>query len=447
MQNQIPEFAHGVYGAYMIKHMASNKVYVSYGELAYVLRYEFFMLLLGIHPNKELQSLYQDNNDICFIPYTAFKSLEESAEYGQRLFDFFWSTKRLTNVGEEIQQVNCFHSNTYVGSIYDISKFSTEVYNNFCVYTVYNPYTKVFYVGSGDRDTREYRHFNDLEKNKHGNRKLQKAYCEDNRFEFFWVPVPSRKEAYAFEQNLIDHFWGKQGFLNLSSLVCVSDGMKGQKHTEETKTKISEKAREHWSNPKRREDLSIRSIEWWSRLTEDDRVKFLEKKSLATSESWKNEEYRQAATEGMKKAWTEERRTELGLISKARMNQPDLKAKYSETAKNNWEDPIYREAVTSGIKRYANQEHVRKARSKVAKEYSNRPEVKAARSSAAKQRFENPKYKNDNASRMKTYNVERSKGVNVDGVVYSSLREASKVTGISRAAVKKKINKGIYILV
>jgi len=447
MQNQIPEFDHGVYGAYMIKHMASNKVYVSYGELAYAFRYEFFMLLLGIHPNNELQSLYQDNDDICFISYTTFKTLEESAEYGQRLFDFFWSTKRLTNVGEEIQQVNCVHSNQYVESIYDTSKFGTDVYNDFCVYTIYNPHTKVFYIGSGDRDTRKYRHFNDLEKNKHGNRKFQKAYCDDDRFEFFWVPVSSRKEAYAFEQNLIDKFWGKKEFLNLSSLVCVSDGMKGQKHTEETKAKISTSSKKMWEELGRKEELAQRSKTMWENLSEEERASRVNVHKEVTAALWKDEQYRLNVVTGIKESWTEERREKMGQIVSERTNRPEVKEKYSEQRKRDWQNEEYRQKVTAGIKAYSNREDVKKIRSQKSTEYSNRPEVKLARSLAMKKRLENVEYKKSNNEKLKNSNLKRSKGIDIDGVVYQSIREASRLTGIHRPTIKRGIDSGIYKLV
>lgn len=148
------------------------------------------------------------------------------------------------------------------------------------VYILHNPSTKETYVGSGVLELREKRHFRNLENGRigattvkgkplrHQNRKLQAAYNRDPNFEFISIPVSTREEAFDFEQVIIDDFYGKPLFLNMShdaragaynateeSKQKMSQAAKGKPKTPEHKEKIRTNTKTQWEDPVYRETM------------------------------------------------------------------------------------------------------------------------------------------------------------------------------------------------
>lgn len=109
-------------------------------------------------------------------------------------------------------------------------------YKIICTYIYYNHDTREFYIGSGNRN-REYGHLTSLRHNNHYNKKFQKAYNKNKNFIFYYSETDTRKEALAFEQILIDYFYGMQYNLNGCRYVVVP--MLNKIVSEETRFKQS----------------------------------------------------------------------------------------------------------------------------------------------------------------------------------------------------------------
>jgi group I intron endonuclease len=122
------------------------------------------------------------------------------------------------------------------------------------VYLLQNPHTLKTYVGRTERGSRRIaEHFSALKHGRHINRKLQRAYDEDPRFEVATVHVSTRAEAINLEQSIIDRYWGSPLFLNLSA-----DAEAGAyEFSEETRAKISAALRTRVVGPETRARMSL----------------------------------------------------------------------------------------------------------------------------------------------------------------------------------------------
>jgi hypothetical protein len=92
-----------------------------------------------------------------------------------------------------------------------------------------------FYQGSSqDVEARIHHHKSFLERNKHGNRKMQYAFNKHNSFEWqMIVECSDRKVAYEYEQDYIDANWGDKLCLNLSNEASSPPNLTGTKQSKE----------------------------------------------------------------------------------------------------------------------------------------------------------------------------------------------------------------------
>lgn len=125
------------------------------------------------------------------------------------------------------------------------SNLTKDELNEIGFYTLHNPNTQATYIGSGILGDRQYEHELNLKKGKHPNYKLQRAYRQDEHFEFTGVVVresddveTNRKLALAIEQDLLDEFIESPDVLNLAREATAP--MAGRKHTEDSLRKMSE---------------------------------------------------------------------------------------------------------------------------------------------------------------------------------------------------------------
>lgn len=342
-----------------------------------------------------------------------------------------------------------------------------------------------FYVGSGILKVRKATHLRDLKAAKHWNKTLQAAFNEANGdMEFFSVEMSSRKEALAYEQHMLDYFWGDVGFCNWAryvetptlglkhspdrcqqirennfkmwsdpnhkAKVCTPEAIrkrlesrKGKKYTRiyrptlEVREKMKKAMKEHCQSPIVRERLIKQSRDYFSNLTPEQRQARSEKQRQITLALAKNEEYRQKVSAGVKASWTDERRVQASRIGKEISNREEVKELRRANTTALWQTSDYRDKVVTRITEYANRPDVVEKRRQHALQYFNRPEVRQATSERVKQMFDDPEHREKNRVRMQGYNAERSKGVIVDGVQYSSLREASRLSGVARSVIKK----------
>ena len=105
-------------------------------------------------------------------------------------------------------------------------------------YMLINPLTGEYYVGSTNNlRRRSNEHLSELAKGTHHCWKLQRAFNNSPNFELHPVLTPTRQEAQALEQNIIDESWGDPKFLNVAKdTECFRLGCKD---SEETRLKKS----------------------------------------------------------------------------------------------------------------------------------------------------------------------------------------------------------------
>lgn len=202
----------------------------------------------------------------------------------------------------------------HVEMLYKDYDYSKEVkYENICTYVLYNLETKEFYIGSGNRDIREYDHFRKLKVNEHGNYKLQNAFNKNKNFLFYYTLLKTRKDALALEQILIDYFWHMDGRLNLAKYVEI--GMLGLEHTEGTKKKMSTSRLKYYEeHPEAKKIISDSSS--GRVMSEESR----NKSSKTMALYWENNpDFRKLATIASKNYWS---------IEENRLRQSEARINY-----------------------------------------------------------------------------------------------------------------------
>lgn len=163
----------------------------------------------------------------------------------------------------------------------------------------------------------------------------------------------------------------------------------------------------------------------------------IEQQRVLTTKLWEDPEYRSKVTAALRDAWTNPETLRLRAeASKRHMSDPAVRERYADRLRAAWQDPEYRTKMLHVIE--ANQRpEVRAKMSESLRATLATPEAKEKRSKMIKRFFDDPAFREANRARMETYNIERSKEVVVDGVEYSSVRAASRITGKSRAYIKK----------
>src|ERR1035437_2675922 len=135
------------------------------------------------------------------------------------------------------------------------SNLETDIKKQIGVYTLHNPKTDEFYIGSGILGNRKSKPASYLKNNKHENYKLQRAYNKDPIFEFIGIPLENpelsrevnRELALKIEQELINQNFNNPVFLNIAKDVLKP--MLGREISEEHKLKLKEAGIERMKDP------------------------------------------------------------------------------------------------------------------------------------------------------------------------------------------------------
>lgn len=183
-------------------------------------------------------------------------------EYNDRIDKVITPVFVLLACHKNMTLLNNFN-HAFVDKIYFNIQEVKQNYKDIGVYIFFNKETSEFYIGSGNVSSRKYTHLRLLKRGKenkkcinsckslnrrcdcfHYNWKFQQAYNRNSNFEFLSVVMKSKKEALAFEQILIDHFWNNPLFLNMARYVEYSS--LGTIISEETRKKRSDSMKENY---------------------------------------------------------------------------------------------------------------------------------------------------------------------------------------------------------
>jgi len=142
-----------------------------------------------------------------------------------------------------------------------------------CTYKIVNGINNKFYIGSTmDPKRRHKEHISLLKNNKHHCIYLQRAWNRYNKNDFDFIIIKdnifTEKLALIEEQKLLDKFYKYPKCYNTNPNACKPPSRKGIsiKHTDESKKKISIKARKSHDHQKKIIKLKNKSgkiIEWF----------------------------------------------------------------------------------------------------------------------------------------------------------------------------------------
>lgn len=120
-------------------------------------------------------------------------------------------------------------------------------------YLLSNRETGETYIGSGILKKREQAHFRDLNAGAHVNCNLQKAFDNNQNFDFIGLEAETIEDARNREQELLDFHQGNPLLLNISKSAhrCIVE------HTEESRRKIGDAHRGKILSQEVRDKLSI----------------------------------------------------------------------------------------------------------------------------------------------------------------------------------------------
>lgn len=105
-------------------------------------------------------------------------------------------------------------------------------------YVITHVGTGLLYVGSALKPAERISyHIYRLKNGLHSNKRLQRAYDEDNRLEWKYFLVGDREAAYSLEQSLIDHYYPKNKLFNIS--IYVKSPHKGRKLSPDHASKLT----------------------------------------------------------------------------------------------------------------------------------------------------------------------------------------------------------------
>lgn len=134
------------------------------------------------------------------------------------------------------------------------------------IYKIINTKNEKFYIGSTKLfKQRANQHIAGLNAGKHHNKYLlnlwNKYEPDDFLFEVVEVVEGTTYERREVEQKYVDKFWGHPNFLNHKKKVTKTQGP-WSSTPEETKRKIGESSKKHWT-PERRKKMSERLKDLW----------------------------------------------------------------------------------------------------------------------------------------------------------------------------------------
>lgn len=222
------------------------------------------------------------------------------------------------------------------------------------------------------------------------------------------------------------------------NLTDGGEGALGAIRTSEFKKKLSKAKKDFYSDPKKREEQSIREKE----LRKDP--KFRKEQSERSKNLWKNTIYREKTIKGNKKRWEDpnmRRKHYIGL-KKATTDNPEWLKKMQVKNKVQANDPEWRAKVRAGIQKIALTEEFKKKKSENAKTYweEGHPERRKKHAEEMSKMI-NEKLKNPEYQKWRKENPPGAKPILYQFKYFRSLAEAAQYFHICYQKVDRDILK------
>lgn len=208
--------------------------------------------------------------------------------------------------------------------------------------------------------------------------------------------LTSESEMYYAEKYLIAYYHTTDNKFGYNRSEGGESGSSGCRCSEESKKKMSEAAKERWSDPEYRKKLS--EAHKGKILSEEQRKKISEtlkdslrseeakkKKSGASKKNWLDPEYRRKQSEAKKgKPCSEETKKKISQANKGRTFSEEHRKKLSETRKERAKDPEFRKKMSEAHKGKLHSEETKKKMSEAQKKNHSDPEFRRKMSEANK---------------------------------------------------------------
>lgn len=309
------------------------------------------------------------------------------------------------------------------------SNLSNEDRGKVGIYLLVNDDTCETYAGSGILTERFLDHKRNLENGSHVNYKLQRAYSHNNNFRFIGVPVQeeelsleeNRQLALLLEQTIIDEYIDNPLFLNISRDAAAP--MSGRKQTPEHIAKRVEKTSGQIRSAEIRSSISNSMTNYWQTISDEKRA--LHCANLSKAQIRVEEAKNQSEKESRKKRLNDAR--------VKRWEDPVNKKAHSDIMVELFQDQKFRDNHSTKLKESWQDEERRIKASERMKGNQNALGVGVK----LKEVGHKPGQACKDAQREAV-----SRSVMVNGVQYSSMIEASRITGVARTTIYKKCNDG-----
>ena len=422
--------------------------YLNYGSILFHRQHTLFLLTLGIHPNKTLQSLYNNNPSINFYCWYPRMELSEAKRDYKEILKSWSKHGIILNEKEDNFLNNIDYSHPRINErMIDVKKPIYQVSNSHYItgYVFFNRFTKDFYIGSGDRYDRRSKQLKLLSSGKHINKKFQASFDTNPNFEHIWVPFANRELAYGFEQTMLDRFGDSRHCLNISLHVDRVTWREGERPpvTEEAKRKISTWSKNYWdNNPEAKINMGNRNRENYAALSIEEKTKLAKAARKRTLERYKDPEERKKTGNAIRQAYINNPgfREKVSKANKEYSDRPEVKEKRRLAKKEQWKDPEKRKLFIERIKKSMESPEYREKISKISKAYHSRPDVKEKFAASIRKRFENPEYRRKAKERAKINGAKYAKKISAGGVIYSSIKEGARQMGIKDNTLSYRLN-------
>lgn len=257
------------------------------------------------------------------------------------------------------------------------------------IYAVINTTNLKFQIGRTlDFERRENAWWSVLRRGKSTNNHLQNSWNKYGENSFIFVPIVILNDDVKLQEIIEQRFLNYYSIPNPAISYNMNPSSCAMKHTEESKRKIGEWAKEYGNRPEVRERMSESQKRRWA----DPIIREKMMNGLMAAQKRPSEKARKS-----KASKEHHNRPETKIRFKEIMRElrtPEYLTNHGKKMKEHWADPEYRSKVAKSIKDTLASPEARAKKSKIMKEFfANNPETKAKMSKQMAERWKDPKYR------------------------------------------------------